>query len=320
MAFANSSEGSSWLTAFPGSAAGANTGMFSSLKVLSNGNVGIAYRDNTLDGGGLFYISSTNNAATAWNAGILLHSGSFVGLYASLFVNPVTSFPMIAHFDIENNDIYFVKATDVSGTAWGTSSMIEQDGGSDVVLSMSSASGGRAIIAFLRSNINSGTQKLFLKVANEADPLTWGASFQVSAVDEFVSGFAINMLDGSHLPAIAYSTYRDAFNLAGPNFFETYVIYSSTVAGNGAWSSCPHSSATPVETTACIASIIDNDSAYHRVSKLAWVNLLPGTKSVCATPYVFSPVLCELFFWTHRVSLQGCMLERFWQLLSNRCW
>lgn len=56
-----------------------NVGLYTSMKVLSNSNVGIAYHDNTFEAGGLKYVSSGDANGATWNSPLMLVSGVAVG-------------------------------------------------------------------------------------------------------------------------------------------------------------------------------------------------------------------------------------------------
>lgn len=88
-----------------------------------NGNPAIGYYDAT--NADLRFVRSTNTTGTAWAAPQTLDSSGNVGEHTSLVVLSTTGFPAIAYYSASTSGLKFVRATDTSGTAWGTPQLVE---------------------------------------------------------------------------------------------------------------------------------------------------------------------------------------------------
>jgi uncharacterized delta-60 repeat protein len=97
---------------------GAGAGEYASMTIV-DGNPAISCYDN--DGNDLVYIRATDATGTGWSAPVIVDNGGGLGgngQYTSLQV--VNGNPAISYHDVANGDLHYVRATNASGTAWGT--------------------------------------------------------------------------------------------------------------------------------------------------------------------------------------------------------
>jgi hypothetical protein len=112
------STGSSWNTPVT-AASPTGVGQGTSLAVV-DGNPAISFLDNLgLLNGNLAYVRATNVNGSSWGTPVAVHSsvGNFIGQYSSLVV--VSSRPAIA-YQFLSTGVYYVRANDAQGIAWGT--------------------------------------------------------------------------------------------------------------------------------------------------------------------------------------------------------
>jgi hypothetical protein len=118
----------------------ADVGEGTSLAVIS-GNPALGYRD--LTNRRLKYVRATDIDGTAWDVPVVADAGGTndLGAFASLV--EVNGNPAISYSDFTNGDLKYVRATDVSGTAWGTPVIVDGvgEGGTLAVVSGNPAIG-----------------------------------------------------------------------------------------------------------------------------------------------------------------------------------
>jgi uncharacterized repeat protein (TIGR01451 family) len=162
-----------------------------------NGNPAISYYDIT--NGNLMYVRATDASGTAWGAPISVDSNAGnVGQYTSLAV--VNGNPAISYYDATNGNLMYVRATDISGTAWGAPIIADTGGLDDVgqFTSLAIVNGNPAISyhAAVGSNLK------YVR-ANSVDGSTWGNSPVSIDIIGFMGQFtSLAVVNGN--PAISY--------------------------------------------------------------------------------------------------------------------
>ncbi|MFQ5858216.1 MAG: hypothetical protein ACE5LU_21645, partial [Anaerolineae bacterium] len=75
---------------------------------------------------GLLLALTVTIAYAAWNTPVTVDSTDNVGQYTSLAV--VNANPAISYYDLTNGDLKYVRATDASGSSWGTPVTLDSTG------------------------------------------------------------------------------------------------------------------------------------------------------------------------------------------------
>jgi hypothetical protein len=92
--------------------------------VLIDGNPAICYYD--VDEDDLMFIRANDSSGTTWGVPVTVDNTAVsVGRFASMAV--VNGNPAISYFDDYNLDLRFVRASDASGTAWGSPQTLDSD-------------------------------------------------------------------------------------------------------------------------------------------------------------------------------------------------
>jgi hypothetical protein len=158
---ATNANGTAWGTGVAVEATN-NVGQYTSLAIVS-GDPAISYYD--VSNGDLRYIRSSDVNGAAWSGAVNITStGSNVGQYTTLQV--VNGNPGISYYDVSGGDLKFVRATDATGSTWGTAVSVETSNNVGQYASMIIANGNPAIayydatsgdLRFVRSYDNNGT-------------------------------------------------------------------------------------------------------------------------------------------------------------------
>jgi hypothetical protein len=112
---ASNSGGTAWGTPITLDAS-ANVGLSTSM-VIANGKPAVAYYDNT--NGNLKFIAANDVNGSTWRSPVVIDGASEnVGFSPKMII--LNGYPAIAYYDNTNGRTKFVRATDSSGTAWGT--------------------------------------------------------------------------------------------------------------------------------------------------------------------------------------------------------
>ncbi len=94
-----------------------NVGQFNSLKIV-NGNPAISYYDALNKDLKYVYANDASGSAGGWATPFTIDMSSFnVGQYTSLEI--VNGNPAISYFDVFNNSLKYIRATNVAGNSWG---------------------------------------------------------------------------------------------------------------------------------------------------------------------------------------------------------
>ncbi|MDA0246480.1 MAG: hypothetical protein OT477_23990 [Chloroflexi bacterium] len=169
--------------------------------------------------------------ANQWGAGapITVVSTGNAGQYASM--TTVNGNPAIAYFlGAPDNDLMYVRATDATGTAWGTPVAVQTTGTVGRFTQLLVVNGNPAI-AYRNS---SGSGLSYIR-ATDANGTTWGTPVAIGGA--FVASVSMAIVDGR--PAIAYHdnftslNYVRANDADGTTWGTPVVLDSSTPNGTG---------------------------------------------------------------------------------------
>jgi hypothetical protein len=168
-------------------------GQYNSLAMVNN-NPAISYFDET--NGNLKYVRATDFYGTAWSLPVTPdNSAGTVGSYTSLKV--VNGNPAISYYDETNSDLKYVRATDASGTAWGTPITLDSTGDVGLYTSLAVV-GGRPAIAYLSTT----HPDLKYVRATDASGTAWGTPVILDNTGHVSSYCSLAVVNGS--PAISY--------------------------------------------------------------------------------------------------------------------
>lgn len=187
-----------------------NVGLWTSLKLLSNGFPAIAYMDNSHYAGGLKYIRSGDISGSGWEGprlivpgtdivffvDLMIHKqcvGEGVGAYASMAL--VSGQPAIAYHGLQSKDLFYIRADDVclllsffifflltffplskaNGDRWSATNVTvaANAGGGGIVLATRPS--GAPVILFTR--VSDGT--LWFVASSDALGQAWGVPVQL---------------------------------------------------------------------------------------------------------------------------------------------
>ncbi|HYG51826.1 MAG TPA: T9SS type A sorting domain-containing protein, partial [Flavobacteriales bacterium] len=184
---ATNADGTAWGAPITLDATG-NVGQHISM-LLVNGNPAIAYHDYTNTD--LKYVRATNADGSAWGAPVTVVSTvSNVGQFSSLCV--VNNNPAIAYYNASSIDLYYVRATDINGTAWGAPLVID-----NIPLTSSGQyanllfNGSTPIVVYYEYN-NSDLKSI---KSNDVNGTSWGAPqtvYSTGRVGEHASALFLN--------------------------------------------------------------------------------------------------------------------------------
>ena len=170
-----------------------NGGSWGSLQIV-NGKPAISFFGNNDD---LLYISALDPLGTSWNAAILVDISGQAGWYASLKV--VNGMPAISYYDITNGNLKYVRATDISGSTWGTPITIDNSA-NDVGLytSLQIVNGMPAVSYF---DASAGIIKYVR--ATDASGNSWGLPKHIESIGT-TSGTSTSLQVVKGKPAISF--------------------------------------------------------------------------------------------------------------------
>jgi len=166
---------------------------FISLAVV-NGNPAISYFDWLYVD--LMYVRATNASGSSWGTPVSVDSAGFAGLYTSLAV--VNGNPAISYCDYDDTDglkdLKYVRASDTSGSSWGTPLILDSEGGHT---SLAVISGNPAISYKDTTNLD-----LKYVRASDASGGSWGTPVTVDNVGDVGHYASLAVVNGN--PAISY--------------------------------------------------------------------------------------------------------------------
>lgn len=218
---ATDANGTAWSAPVTLDATG-TTGQFTSMEIV-NGNPAISYYDAS--NGDLRYIRATNATGSTWGAAVTVTgAGTVTGQYTSLKV--VNGNPAISFYNVTNQDLVYVRATDANGGAWGTPLNIATAGNSGMYSSMAIIGGNPAIS--YQDATNSDVKYIR---ATDANGATWPAA-ALTPEATGTKGAYSNLFVADGNPAIAYydGGGRDArfirsYDAAGDHWFSNTGVY-----------------------------------------------------------------------------------------------
>lgn len=216
---ANDPQGTSWSEPILVEISGTNDyGTHASLKVV-NGNPAIAYADAT--NGDLRYIRATDVNGTTWGSAVNVDNigTGILGHYTSMEI--VNGNPAITYYDVTNTNLRYVRATDASGTAWGTPvTAIDFTVGDAGLFTCLKVVNGNPAISYMDQT---NTQLKYVRASNTTGS-SWGASIILDGSLQDVGAYtSMEVVNG--FPAI---TYYD--------FTNTRLMYKRATNANGsAW-------------------------------------------------------------------------------------
>ncbi len=150
-------------------------GAANSLAVV-NGNPAISYVDPNDDR--LKFVRATDASGAGWGAPVDADSSNQAGEFATTSLRIVNGFPAISYWDLHDKVLMFVRATNASGTAWGTPVQIGGTGVRVVATSLVIVGGSIPAIGYcdLDSPTNAPAGDTMLKFvrANDVNGSAWG--------------------------------------------------------------------------------------------------------------------------------------------------
>ncbi|HUW94219.1 MAG TPA: hypothetical protein VMW58_00380 [Anaerolineae bacterium] len=191
--WAGDATGSSWRTPVTADSSG-NLGEYASLAVV-DGHPAIAYYDYSPNYD-LKYVRASDATGSSWGMPLTVDSGGWVGEYASLAV--VDGHPAIAYYDDgASYDLKYVRATDATGSSWGTPLTVDSTGTVGWYASLAVVENRPAIAYY-----DAGSDNLKYVWASDATGSSWGSPLTVDSAGDVGAYASLAVVDGR--PAIAY--------------------------------------------------------------------------------------------------------------------
>jgi hypothetical protein len=191
---ATDADGTAWGVPVTVDGLAGDVGRYTSLTVV-NGNPAISYYD--VSNTDLKYIRAADANGTAWGAPVIVEaSAGNVGQYTSLAV--VNGNPAISYYDVSNTDLKYVRATNTSGTAWGTIITIEPTANNVGQYSSLKIINGNPAISYY----DAGGLDLKYVRATDINGATWGTAVTVTATSNIGQYTSLTVVNGN--PAISY--------------------------------------------------------------------------------------------------------------------
>ncbi len=233
--------GTQWGTATPTNIAA----QYLNLKMV-NGVPALCFTDPNTNK--LNFISAKNSLGTSWNGAVVIDNIDNSGLpnFASVHSMAIVSGnPAIAYKDNTNNSLRYVRATNASGSAWGTPVIIESNitfpGFSPSLTTIA----GKPAVSYFNSYM-----QLRYSGSNDATGNTWSSAITVGDNYDISNGSVLLEVNGK--PAISSSTFLKNGDLR--------IDLATNTTGN-TWSATQE---------------FDGISAYGYVSELEFVNGNPA--------------------------------------------
>jgi hypothetical protein len=195
---ANDATGSSWGTPVTVDSGG-DVGRYASLAVV-DGRPAIAYYDGSSNFD-LKYVRAADATGSTWPTPLTVDGAGWVGQYASLAV--VDGRPAIAYYDADSNyDLKYVRASDTTGSSWGTPFTVDSTGWVGTHASLAVLN-GRPAIAYYD---NSDDDLKYVR-ASDSTGSSWGTPVAVDSAGN-TGGYASLAAVGDR-PAIAYYDFTN---------------------------------------------------------------------------------------------------------------
>lgn len=147
------------------------------------------YRD-----GDLFFKASQNDGGSFNVSGNIDLTAADAGNYCSCAV--VGGRPAVSYFNATSGALYYARATNTSGSAWGSPVLVDDTGVTGMHTSLAIV-GGRPAVAYYRQDADN----LMYVRASDADGTAWGSPVQVETSPDDIGQFSsMTVVDGN--PAI----------------------------------------------------------------------------------------------------------------------
>ncbi len=170
-----------------------NTGQYTSLAIV-NGNPAIGYY--YANSGDLRFVRSSDASGTMWSAPLDVDTTGNTGLHASLSV--VNGNPAIGYYNGGGNaDLMYVRATDASGTSWGTPLTLDSEGTTGEYCALEVVNGNPALSYFDGTNLD-----LRYVRATDNSGTSWGTPVTVDSNGDVGWYTSLAVINGQ--PAISY--------------------------------------------------------------------------------------------------------------------
>jgi hypothetical protein len=196
---AGDATGSSWGIPVTVDSAG-TVGWYTSLAVV-DGRPAIAYLDHTNED--LKYVRADDAAGSSWGTPVTVDSAGDVGEFASLAV--VDGRPAIAYYDdTPNYDLKYVRASDDTGSSWGTPATVTSSGSVGQYSSLAIVDGNPAIAYYDES-----TYSVKYVRASDVDGSSWGTPVTVDTAYHVGWYASLAVVDGR--PAVAYHEFTNHY-------------------------------------------------------------------------------------------------------------
>jgi len=161
--------------------------------ILVQGNPAIAYYSDTL-----WYVRANDSRGTAWGTPVEAdNTGAAVGVYSSMAI--INGNPAISYVDGSAGayELKFVRATNATGSAWGTPVTVEDSVDVYYATSLVEVNGRPAICYYDTTN-----DDLVYIRATDANGATWGSPITVASAGDVGSSCSMTIV--GDFPAIAY--------------------------------------------------------------------------------------------------------------------
>ena len=175
------------------------SGFYTIDMAIINGNPAIANSAHNFD---IRFTSASDATGTAWNSTNVVVANVSTSVIRYVDLEMINGNPAIANYDSDDGDLYFVRATDASGTTWGTPVLVASTGNVGEYLSLKNINGRPAISYYDRTN-----QNLMYVRASDTGGNSWDAPVTVATTGNVGFHTSIEVVNGS--PAIAYGDFTN---------------------------------------------------------------------------------------------------------------
>lgn len=169
-------------------------GEYTSLQIV-NGNPAVSYYDQLNKD--LKFVRATNASGSAWGTPVSIDVTGDVGKHTSLQI--VNGNPAITYYNGTNStlDLKYVRANDVSGSAWGTPITIDVNGVVGEYTSLQIINGNPAVSYYDAIN-----RDLKFVRATDASGSTWGTPISIDVTVDVGKYTSLQIVNGN--PAVSY--------------------------------------------------------------------------------------------------------------------